>query len=191
MSGERRISSQAPIAIAGRVTRTILLILSLALVAWAFARVGVREIFHGDGTKGKTELVVMHWSGDGGPAEDAIVDRALARFEEANPDIQVTRLNPGRCGFLLYEVADHDGCRFIRRTSSTSGRNDWRPMPMPACSLSLDERTNSNSTAEDFNLQDFYPSTVDAFRFEDGQVGSRFTLGNPEGLYDRWVLLQP
>ena len=79
-------------------TRLVLLVASLALVTWAFAWVATRELLRGSSQDARTELVVMHWSGDGGPAEDAIVDDALARFEAAHPDLRVRRLNPGDTG---------------------------------------------------------------------------------------------
>ncbi|MAT81110.1 MAG: hypothetical protein CMJ29_05630 [Phycisphaerae bacterium] len=179
MSSERTNSRSSPKALAGRLARAVLLVLSLALVAWAFARVGVREIFRSEAMGGKTELVVMHWSGDGGPAEDAIVDRALARFEEANPTIHVTRLNPGDAGSFytklqtMMAAGDPPDVFYV-------GAERLAAYADAGLLLSLDELSTSSSTAGDFKLQDFYPSTVDAFRFEDGQVGSGSLWGIPK-----------
>ena len=86
------------LARAARLARVLLVVVAVALVAWAFWRVGARAWNKVVASDDRTELVVMHWSGDGGPEEDAIVDDALKRFEEAHPELRVTRLNPGDAG---------------------------------------------------------------------------------------------
>ncbi len=91
---------RAAIAAGAVAFRGALLVAAIVLVAWSFWRVGVRELggaFTSD-EAAEVELVVMHWSGDGGPEEDAIVEDALARFEAEHPSIRVRRVNPGDAG---------------------------------------------------------------------------------------------
>ena len=38
-----------------------------------------------DCNKFKNELVILHWSDEGGPEEDEIVNNSLCAFEAANP----------------------------------------------------------------------------------------------------------
>jgi len=66
-----------------RIALWTLAILAGVLVLWAFVHVGIRE-FGGrtDDADGIT-LTVLHWSGDGGQEEDAIVEESLARFVAA------------------------------------------------------------------------------------------------------------
>jgi len=60
------------------------------LVLWAFARVGWREFHRARGGDGGITLTVLHWSGEGGPEEDAIVSDSLRAFEQANPGVTVS-----------------------------------------------------------------------------------------------------
>ncbi len=72
---------------------------AIALVLWSFARVGLRQLNHWrESAQIKQELVVLHWSGEGGPEEDEIVDNSLRAFEAANPGVRVRRINPGDAG---------------------------------------------------------------------------------------------
>ena len=159
--------------------RVALVVVSLALVAWAFARVAIREVFPSGQDSHRTELVVMHWSGAGGPAEDAIVDRALARFEEAHPGIRVTRLNPGDAGSFYTKLqtmmaAGSPPDVFYLGAERLSSYADAGLL------LPLDDRLQSPGTAADFDLDSFYPATVDAFRFDDGRVGQGPLWGIPK-----------
>jgi hypothetical protein len=80
---------------AGRIgataVRWTLGVLAAALVVWAFARVGWREFHRASGGRDGIVLTVLHWSGEGGPEEDAIVNDSLRAFERANPGITVRR----------------------------------------------------------------------------------------------------
>ncbi|MFM9180363.1 MAG: extracellular solute-binding protein, partial [Phycisphaerales bacterium] len=83
---------------AGLAVRSLLGCAAAVLVAWAFWRVGARELGRLFAADPRTELVVLHWSGEGGPEEDEIVERSLRDFEAANPGLRVTRINPGDAG---------------------------------------------------------------------------------------------
>ena len=80
---------------AGRAFRWTLAGAAALLVAWAFWRVGTREWQRTGAGDGRTVLTVLHWSGEGGPEEDEIVERSLRDFEAANPGLRVRRINPG------------------------------------------------------------------------------------------------
>ena len=163
----------------GRLARSCLLVISILLVLWAFARVGIREASRFTGTGSDTELVVMHWSGDGGPAEDAIVERALERFEEANPGIRVTRLNPGDAGSFYTKLQTMMAAGTPPDVFYV-GAERLASYADAGLLLPLDEWVGVEGTSEDFELEAFYPATVDAFRFEDGKVGQGRLWGIPK-----------
>ena len=95
----RMIRGRRKGSIAGRFLRGFLAVLALALVAWSFLRVGQRTWSNWrDRAAVDKELVVLHWSGEGGPEEDAIVEQALRDFEKAHPGVRVRRINPGDAG---------------------------------------------------------------------------------------------
>ena len=70
-----------------RFLRGLLTVLAVALLAWSFARVGWRTFTNWrDRAAVEKELVVLHWSGEGGPEEDAIVEGALRAGETLHDD---------------------------------------------------------------------------------------------------------
>ena len=162
----------------GRVARCCLLVISILLVLWAFARVGIREASRFAGNGSDTELVVMHWSGDGGPAEDAIVEQAW-RDRRANPGIRVTRLNPGDAGSFYTKLQTMMAAGTPPDVFYV-GAERLASYADAGLLLPLDDWVGVEGTAEDFQLDAFYPATVDAFRFEDGKVGQGRLWGIPK-----------
>ncbi len=171
--------SSARTSIIGRSLRTILTIAAVALVAWAFVHVAVREWgrFHSDADT--IELVAMHWSGDGGPAEDAIVDDALAAFEAAHPGVTVRRMNPGDAGSFYTKL----------QTMLASGEPPdvfyvgSERLPSFAAMgllLPLDELVAADQGPSALALSAFYPETVKAFRYDGSRVGSGPLFGVPK-----------
>ncbi|MFO0826853.1 MAG: extracellular solute-binding protein [Phycisphaerales bacterium] len=164
-------------AIAMRLVRLILALVAIALVVWAFARVGAREFRRIAAAKSGTELVVLHWSGEGGPEEDEIVERSLRAFETANPGIRVRRINPGdSAGFYtklqtMLAAGEPPDLFYVgsERVASFGSLGILQP---------LDEFARDDPG--DLRLADFWPATVDAFRFDGSLVGAGPLYGIPK-----------
>ncbi len=161
------------------ILRGTLLLAAVALVAWSFLRVGKREILDRllasgrDG--GGIELVVMHWSGDAGPEEDAIVADALAAFEQANPGVRVRRLNPGDAGSLytklqtMLAAGDPPDVFYVGAERLAN-----------FVDLGLVAPLDGLMAESGLDLGDFYPATVDAFRYDGDRIGRGPLYGIPK-----------
>lgn len=145
--------------------RSAAVLVFLALLLWAFARVGLREFARVFATDGRTELVVMHWSGGGGQEEDAIVDSSLQEFEAANPSLRVRRINAGGAGDFYTKLqtmtaaGDPPDVFYV-------GAERVPAFAALGLLLPLDEFVASDGVAPRLNLADFYPHTVEAFRYD-------------------------
>ncbi|MBT5101567.1 MAG: hypothetical protein HOM77_06580, partial [Planctomycetes bacterium] len=60
-----------------RTASALLIAIAIILVAWAFTRVANRPDHHAQ-IEGQETLTLMHWSGDAGQEEDAIVADLIA-----------------------------------------------------------------------------------------------------------------
>ncbi len=152
------------------------------LVVWAFAHVGWRELSKSRKDDPRTEIVVMHWSGDAGQEEDMIVEELLARFERENPTINVRRINPGDAGSFHTKL----------QTMMASGDPPdvfyvgYERLPgMVSLGLlaPLDDllvQDAAKSLPDRINLADFYAPTVEAFRFDGKTTGRGPLYGIPK-----------
>ncbi len=152
------------------------------LVAWAFARVGLREIRRAGGSDGRTEITVLHWSGEGGPEEDEIVERSLREFEAANPGLRVKRINPGDAGSFYTKL----------QTMMAAGEppdvfyvgNERIPSFASLGLLEpLDRFVAADAASTEpgaLRLDDFYPQVVDAFRYDGTNAGRGTLWGIPK-----------
>ena len=151
-------------------------------VIWAFARVGAREgarLFHHDS---RTELVVMHWSGEGGQEEDTIVEDALAEFEREHPTLKVRRMNPGDAGSFYTKLqtmmasGDPPDVFYVgsERVPSFVSLGLLAPLD------SFVEEDQRNDAPDRVDLDGFYAPTVDAFRFDGARTGAGLLYGIPK-----------
>ena len=158
---------------------------AILLVAAATARVAYRTLTAGTLKPGEIELTVMHWSGEGGQEEDAIVQNALREFEAANPGIRVKRINAGSTGEYYTKlqtmmVSDEAPDVFYvgyETVANFAGLDLLRPID------DFIEREKSARAAGDPNALDldaFYPQTVAAFRSDGTRVGSGPLYGIPK-----------
>jgi multiple sugar transport system permease protein len=113
----------------------------------------------------------MHWSGEGGQEEDAIAEELLADFEAENPDIQVRRINPGDAGSFYTKL----------QTMAAGGTPPdvfyVGSERLPAfASMGLIAPVNESA----IDLSDFYPATLDAFRFDGTASGQGTLYGIPK-----------
>ncbi|MBL9148653.1 MAG: extracellular solute-binding protein [Phycisphaerae bacterium] len=157
--------------------RALLAAVAVALVVWSFVRVGSRELRRFLETRGGIELVVLHWSGEGGPEEDEIVESSLRAFEAANPGIRVRRINPGdSAGFYtklqtMLAAGEPPDLFYVgsERVASFSSLGILEP---------LDDFVARDPGT--LVLDDFWPATVNAFRFDGSLVGSGTLYGIPK-----------
>lgn len=163
------------------MARFVLGALAALAVLWAFGRVARRDLLAGERAAGKTRLVVMHWSGEGGQEEDAIVRDALAAFEARHPGVVVERINPG------------DAASFYTKLSTMMaageppdvfylGAERLASFAEAGLLLPLDELSAQDASEgrEPLDLDAFYPATVDAFRWDGTRPGRGALLGIPK-----------
>ncbi len=167
----------------GGVARTVLLVAAALLVAWAFGRVALRTFGSGDAAAGaKTVLTVLHWSGEGGPEEDEIVERSLRDFEAANPGVMVRRINPGDAGSFytklqtMMAAGEPPDVFYVgnERVPSFASLGLLEPLDR---FVEADARSAEPGTLK---LDDLYPQVVDAFRYDGSNAGRGTLWGIPK-----------
>ena len=165
------------------VARTLFALAAVGLVLWSFARVGLRQWNHWrQSAEIKQELVVLHWSGEGGPEEDEIVDNSLRAFEAANPGVRVRRINPGDAGSFYTKLqtmlasGEPPDVFYVgaERVASFSDMGLLEPLD------GFIESDNAGNVADRIKLDDFYPTTVSAFRFDGKTAGNGALYGIPK-----------
>jgi len=167
----------------GRWLRSMLTIAALLAVAAAFGwkawRLAERWAGHSDAV---VELVVMHWAGEGGPEETAIVERSLRAFESAHPGVRVRRINPGDSASFetklqtMLAAGDPPDVFYVpfERVPFWSSIGLLEP---------LDDRIAddmSRGTANRVDLDAFFPAVVAAFRFDGTRAGRGPIYGVPK-----------
>lgn len=175
--------SAAPAAIRRALRGGLAVVAVLAVVGafgWKSWRVVTTRLLDRSGAE--VELVVMHWSGEGGPEESAIVERSLRAFEAAHPGVRVRRINPGDSGSFATKL----------QTMLASGDPpDVFYVPfekVPQWSSigliePLDERIAEdarNGVSNAVALSEFFPAVVDAFRFDGERAGRGALYGVPK-----------
>ncbi len=165
------------------VARTLFALAAVALVLWSFTRVGLRQWNHWrQSAEIKQELVVLHWSGEGGPEEDEIVDNSLHAFEAANPGVRVRRINPGDAGSFYTKLqtmlasGEPPDVFYVgaERVASFSDMGLLEPLD------GFLESDRAGHVADEIKLEDFYPTTVSAFRFDGKTAGNGPLYGIPK-----------
>ena len=165
-----------------RLIRTLLAVMAALFVIWAFVTVAVRETRRFWKDDNRTEIVVMHWSGEGGQEEDQIVEDALRQFEHENPTLRVRRINPGDAGSFYTKL----------QTMMASGDppdvfyvgSERLPAFVSLGLLApLDDflkRDSQLNVKDRIILEDFYPATVKAFQYDGIQSGEGAIYGIPK-----------
>ena len=104
-------------------------------------------------------LRVMHWSGGGGKQEDAIVADSIDAFMAEHPGTRVIRINPGDPG------------QFYTKLQTMMAAGDppdlfymnFERLPVFVDADQLMELDPLIRDDSGFGLDDFFPSTVEAF----------------------------
>ncbi|KAA3610816.1 MAG: extracellular solute-binding protein [Planctomycetota bacterium] len=159
-----------------------LALLAGSLVLAAFVWVLSRPWRLSSSASGQVELTLMHWSGEGGSEEDAIVGAVLADFEAQHPGVRVRRINPGDGGSFYTKL----------QTMMAAGTPpdlfyvgaERFPAFVEAGLLApLDqflEQDRDQNHPQTLPLEDFYPAPLSAFRFDGQQTGTGQLYGIPK-----------
>ena len=170
------------VRLAGTALRGAVTILAAVLVLWSFSRVLSRPFLDKESDGAEIELVLMHWSGEGGSEEDAIVEQLLADFEASYPNTRVRRINPG------------DAASFYTKLQTMTAAGDppdvfyvgservpaFADAGMLLAVESFLEDDAATGRRNALSLEDFYPATLEAFRFDGARSGSGPLYGIPK-----------
>src|SRR5262245_58822369 len=158
------------LATVARILRLALSACAAAIVLFSFAWVLSRP-FRTAGLKaGQTRLTVLHW---GDKTEDGIDRKLIEAFETQNPDIKVVRTNVGSPAQLQTKL----------QTMLASGDPpdlfylDFQKVAAFASQNVLEgiepflARDRAAGAADTPDLVDFFPATLDAFRYDPATRG--------------------
>ncbi len=165
----------------GPLLRTVVAIAAAAITLWAFGWVATRPLRREALRPGQVRLSVLHW---GDKTEDEIVAKLIAEFEKQNPDIRVVRTNTGSPAQLATKL----------QTMLASGDPPnlfYLPFEKVVAIASNDvleeiepyvRRDLAAGVADCPDLDDFFPATLDAFRYDrqSRRVGSGPLVGLPK-----------
>lgn len=159
-----------------RALRLVLAVCAAGIVLWAFVWVGSRPFRRAAATGAKVELTVMHWAGGGGAKEEQIVAEMISVFERAHPGTKVKRINPGDAA-TFYTKLQTMMAAGVAPDVFYVGNERVASIAGNALLLDVEPLINEDRQAgrETLNLDDFYPATLDCFRY-DGQTTGRGTL---------------
>jgi multiple sugar transport system permease protein len=156
------------------IVRKILLIVVVAIVAWAFFDYGRRFVWHRQQLAERPiELTVMHW---GDPAEDKIVADLVTTYERDNPKVRINRINPGAGGFdqklMTMMAADTPPDVFYLRPDTMPRLAELKLIAPMDPFIAATTGGATQGAAGDV-LGDFFPVLLDGFRFdpESRQLG--------------------
>jgi ABC-type sugar transport system permease subunit/ABC-type glycerol-3-phosphate transport system substrate-binding protein len=165
-----------------RALASALGIVAAAVILWSFLHVGWRETKRLLARPSSTEITVMHWSGDGGPEEDEMVERSLRGFEAAHPGITVRRINPGDMGSFytklqtMFAAGSPPDLFYLGAERVASFATMGLVAP-------LDEFVATDAASSDpraLRLEEFFPNCVEAFRYDGASVGKGPLYGIPK-----------
>ncbi|MBX3355399.1 MAG: extracellular solute-binding protein [Phycisphaeraceae bacterium] len=167
-----------------RIGRAFLVGVAALAVVGAFAWKGWRLIESRwlDASGARVELVVLHWSGEGGPEENAIVERSLRDFEAAHPGVRVRRINPGDAGSFATKLqtmlasGDPPDVFYVPFEKVPHWSSIGLLKPLDAL-VAGDEASGVDGAV---TLDAFFPAVVDAFRFDGERAGRGALYGVPK-----------
>ncbi|MBI5863345.1 MAG: extracellular solute-binding protein [Planctomycetes bacterium] len=164
-----------------RVLRLLLLVAAILLVAASFAWVVMRTVRSEESVAGRVKLRILHW---GDKTEDEIVAGLVNEFEKQNPDIHVVRSNVGSTPQLqtklqtMLAAGDPPDLFYLDFSAVANfASNEVLEEIEPYLEQDRDSRT-----ADAPDLADFFPATLDAFRYDSAtqSVGGGRLVGLPK-----------
>lgn len=161
----------------GKTARWVLIAVSLVLVVWAFADVGLRTLGGWRAQNDSTRLRVLFW---GDNRERAIIDEVIAAFEAQNPGITVEPLHAADFDTKLKTMLasgdppDAFYMPYERMLGQFAEDNLIEP---------LDRFIEQEATEDPGWYEQFYPQLWPAFRWnsEQKQLGTGELYAVPKG----------
>ncbi|MCG3125450.1 MAG: hypothetical protein CHACPFDD_00273 [Phycisphaerae bacterium] len=151
------------------------------LVLLSFGWVMTRPLRTAELRAGQTRLTVLHW---GDKTEDEIVRRLVEAFERQNPDIRVVRTNVGSPAQLqtklqtMLAAGDPPDLFYLifEKVAAFASKDVLEPIEPYL------ERDAAAGAADAPDLADFFPATLDAFRYDPATrgVGRGLLVGLPK-----------
>jgi multiple sugar transport system permease protein len=156
----------------GKAIRWLLVFAAAILVAWSFVEVGLRLWRQYDPTDHRIRLTVLHW---GDPEEDQIVRTMVEEYEKTHPNVKIVRIN----------AADYDAKLNTMLAADTPPDLFYLKFQfMPEFSeyhLLADLGPYVDRLPEGKQwLNGFYPSLLDAFRYDGQRSGVGPLYGIPK-----------
>ena len=161
-----------------RAVRIALACVAGVIVIWSLYWVLTRPLRQKKELGGRTEIILIHW---GAREEDEIVESLRKSFEEEHPDIKIKRINAaaGYGTMVQTMVAAGNPPDVIFMNSQMLASYVGNDVLLPLDSF-VEEDIKNGRLGIDFD--DFYPQTLDSFRF-DGTVTGR---GELYGIPSSW-----
>ncbi|MBL9118503.1 MAG: extracellular solute-binding protein [Phycisphaerae bacterium] len=182
LRGGQEFSANGTFRVLRRVCKAALGLAALLVIVWSFLHVAWREGSRLLSRPNSTVLTVMHWSGDGGPEEDEMVERSMRAFEAAHPGITVRRINPGDMGSFytklqtMFAAGEPPDLFYLGAERVASFASLGLVAPLDA----FVEADASSSDPRALHLDAFFPNCVEAFRYDGTGVGRGPLYGVPK-----------
>lgn len=163
------------LALLGRYLRILLSIFTGLIILWAFLWVGSRPLRKSQDLAGRTELTMLHW---GNRDEDQIIQTMVDRFERAHPHIRVRRINASADYWTKVQTMIAAGTPADLMFFTT------QQIPSFASKgVLLDFEDFLEDDLQQgglpFDLDDFYPETINSYRFDGRTTGKGILYGFP------------
>lgn len=165
-----------------RLGRHVLVGASLVLVVASFLWVSSRPFRSERGPQDKTTVTIMHWSGEAGSEEDAIVQNLVEDFEAQHPDIRVHRINPGSAGFFytklqtMMAAGTPPDLFYVGAESLANFAKSGLLEPLDG----FLEQDFMEQHPQALDLDEFYQAPVAGYRFDGERTGSGPLYGIPK-----------
>jgi multiple sugar transport system permease protein len=160
----------------GRVTRLLLGLLTLLVIAWSFFDVGVRLTRSYFAPQRKVTLTILHW-GDTG--ENEVMRRLVARYEAEHPDVRIRDVSVGNADYdaklkTMFAAGEPPDVFYLgyERLPEMAGLDVLTPLDDL---LEAERRAGTGGWVDDF-----YPVLMDAFRYDGKHTGAGPLYGLPK-----------
>jgi len=163
----------------GRVARFALGVVAALLAIGSFAWVLTRPLRQERAREGRVTLTILHW---GDKNEDEIVAGLVREFEQLNRDIRVIRTNIGSPAQLATKLqtmlsAGDPPDLFYLESERVADLGSKGLLADVEAFIRVDEQAG---VADRIDLNDFFPTVVEAFRYDGHRVGRGPLLGLPK-----------
>jgi multiple sugar transport system permease protein len=164
-----------------QILRGLVAILAAAIVLWSFYWVFSRPFRLADESVGQVTLVVMNWGGGGGQKEEEIVDSIIKEFESLHPSISINRINPGSAEDFNTKLQTMMAAG-VTPDVFYLGSENFSKFAVSGHLAKIEPLIAADVAAgrETIDLDDYFQSTIDNFRFDGDRSGRGDLFGIPK-----------